>query len=59
MIPHVTAPTFRPPTYETNHARPVVGFDAPCVCGRVVPWTATPGDGAVPHCSCSTEGEAA
>lgn len=55
MIPHVTAPTFRPP-HQTAYESRVVTFRAPCpVCFDDCRWTATAAHGAVPHCPCSEE----
>lgn len=46
---------YRSPAHSTSYERPLVAYDAPCVCGLVVPWTAT-ASGAQPHCpTCEAE----
>lgn len=54
-MPSPLVPTYRPPTHETNYARPVVAFDAvaPC-CGQLAPWTATAA-GEECHCTCDLQ----
>ena len=58
MITNPTQIPYRPPTYETNHAKALLTYLAPCVCGREVRWTTTPADGPVPSCTCGEEAAA-
>lgn len=45
---------YRSPAHATSYEKPLLTYTAPCVCGRVVTWTATSA-GSAPNCTCGEE----